>query len=282
MNSYSIEKILVPVDLSETSLNALNTAISIAMEHHATILILHISEVAFNAKNNELHQIFIAQRDEDVFTALALSVQHSYGLRPLLIKKRGAVVETIISTAMFEKIDLIVMGAHGASGMREGFIGSNTYRVIKYSSCPVLIMPSKWQIKSFKKILFPIRPVSGALLPYHIVCQFLSPDSTLEVLGVSHLRIDKDLRILKKITGEIKDQLDKNETRVKMFWGGGLSIPGDILQFANTHNPDLVILTSILDTISKVNFIGPYTQQIINGSATPLLCIKKPGVPAFA
>lgn len=47
MNSYAIEKILVPVDLSDTSLNALRSAVSISKQYGASIQVLNVTEKAF-------------------------------------------------------------------------------------------------------------------------------------------------------------------------------------------------------------------------------------------
>lgn len=282
MNVYSIKKILVPIDLSESSLNALHTAVHIAKRHKAALLVLHVTETQFWSQDDGLHDIFSMHKNEDVLTALTGSIYHTHEIKPRLIQKKGHLVETIISAATTEQADLIVLGTHGASGYREGFVGSNTYNVIKYSACPVLTIPPKRKFNSFKKVLFPIRPVAGALMPYDVACHFLSPNSTLDVLGVSYLRMERELGVLDKIAEEIKDKLDTDKTKVKMFWGTGISISEDILQFSQLNNPDLIILTSILDAVSKLNFIGPYSQKLINSSTVPLLSVKKLGVPAFA
>jgi nucleotide-binding universal stress UspA family protein len=50
------------------------------------------------------------------------------------------------------KADLIVMGSHGADGLQEIFIGSNTERVVRTSDVPVLVI--KGDIKEFKPKTF--------------------------------------------------------------------------------------------------------------------------------
>ena len=122
----------------------------------------------------------------------------------------------------------------------------------------------------------------GALSPYHVVGQFLSPNSSLDVLGVSYRKTERELGVLDKIAEEINDQLTGDKIKVKMHWGTGVSVSDDILQFAQSSNPDLIILTSILDAISMINFIGPYAQKLINCSPIPLLSIKKIGVSMLA
>ena len=59
--------------------------------------------------------------------------------------------QAIIKTASDNDVDLIIMGTHGASGVREFFIGSTAQQVIKISSCPVLTVPSNQKVVNFKK-----------------------------------------------------------------------------------------------------------------------------------
>jgi nucleotide-binding universal stress UspA family protein len=280
MNAYVIQRILVAVDLSETSLNALETAVSIAKAHLATLCILHVNEPVIGNENN--HTFGLSQANTDVLTALTDAIRYVGELKPRLLQKSGHVVESIIQAALDEQCDLVIMGTHGASGLREGFIGSNTYNVIKYATCPVLTIPPVQKFVSFKKVLFPIRPVKGALIRYDVACNFLSANSTLQVLGLSYLRMERDTGLLDKIVEDIRDNLKVGRVEVNTSWGRGSSVSDDIIQFINLHTPDLIVLTSILDVITKPNFVGPHTQRLIHASRVPVLNIKRITNPAFA
>ena len=52
-----------------------------------------------------------------------------------------------------EKIDLIVMGTKGASGLDRILFGSNAAKTIDHATCPVLSIPQGKRFKPFKKIL---------------------------------------------------------------------------------------------------------------------------------
>src|SRR5262249_35661417 len=147
---------------------------------------------------------------------------------------------------------------------------------------PVLTIPPTRKFISFKKILFPIRPVSSALLSYDIISRFLSPDSTLEILGVTNLKAERQPGLLSKIVEGIRDKLVADNINVKTSWGNGNSVPDDIVQSIQSGNPELIVLTASIDAVSKPNFIGPYSQRLINSSMVPLLSVKKIGIPALA
>ncbi len=101
----------------------------------------------------------------------------------------------------------------------------------------------------------------------------------MDVLGLSYGKIEPEKNILEKVIEEIKELLQNDNAKAKSVWGAGLSVAEDVLQYMQATHPDLVIITSVLDVITKPGFIGPHTQKIINGSKVPLLSIKKTDAP---
>lgn len=283
MNEFAIRKILVPIDLSQTSLNALDTAAAIARKHNATLQLLNVIEPGFESFANENNgHLSTLTNSADVLTALSATIQQHNELKSKIIQLEGNVTDTIIKHSFLHRCDLIVMGTHGASGYRNGFIGSNTYSVTKHSPCPVLTVPPIKQYHSFQKIIFPVRPVTGALLRYDIASHFLSPSSVIDVLGLWYGKLERETNLLEKVIDEIQKQLETDKIKAKPVWGLGQSIAEDVLHYAQQTNPDLVIITSVLDVITKPGFLGPHTQKILNCSKSPVLCLKKIGVPVLS
>ncbi|MEZ4905923.1 MAG: universal stress protein [Spirosomataceae bacterium] len=98
---------------------------------------------------------------------------------------QGRYVRAVVEEANNHKIDLIVMGTHGVSGLREFFIGSNAYAVIKLAECPVLTIPPHKKWEGFKKILFPVRPVASALSKYEYARKIIQKSNAeLIVMGL--------------------------------------------------------------------------------------------------
>lgn len=282
MNSFTIQKILVPLDLSQTSLNALDTAVAMAKKHNATLLLLNVIEPVLHPTDETNLHVDELTNSVDVLTALAGTIQQESCIKTKIIQSEGNVTETIIKNSLLHRSDLIVMGTHGASGFRSGFIGSNTYGVTKHSSCPVLIVPPNRKYLSFKKVVFPVRPITGALLRYDVACHFLSSSSCMDVLGLSYGTMERQTSLLEKVIEEIKEPLETDKVKTRPVWGMGLSIAEDVLVYVQQMNPDLVIVTSVLDVVTKPDFLGPHTQKILNCSKAPILCIKKVGVPVLS
>lgn len=202
MSVYSIRNILVPVDFSDTSMNAIDTAVALAKRHKAVLHLFYVAErtlVGSEARTS----LYSSSVNADVLSAIASAIRHKHELQPAVIKAAGNVTECIAKAAAQLPADLIVMGTHGASGVREGFVGINTYNTLKYAICPVLTVPPGRKITVFKKVLFPIRPVSGAQTAFPGVDCFIAPNATVDIVGVSN-RSDMEESWLVKLVDDVR------------------------------------------------------------------------------
>jgi hypothetical protein len=67
----------------------------------------------------------------------------------------GGATPTIRDFIKAQKVDLIVMGTHGASGLKEFFVGSNTEKIVRTSDVPVISIKGSVKYSSIKNIVFP-------------------------------------------------------------------------------------------------------------------------------
>lgn len=276
MNQYHCRNILVPVDLSEASLNALDAAASLAQRTQAQLIILNVEDDSLDFLKEEMPVLHsVSDHSIDVVSALANAIQHKTDYKPEVIRVKGAVAAMILQKAMEHQADLIVMGSHGASGYRDGFMGTNAYTVMKYAPCPVLTVPpqKKWNV--FRRVLYPVRPVTGALSRYDVVKSLLTPQSQLCILGLSYQRAERDVSVLENLTMEISARVKEDRIITRTAWSAGGSIAEDVLSHSVQDHADLIVLSSSLDVTNKPNFIGPNVQKVINNSRVPVLHVRK-------
>jgi nucleotide-binding universal stress UspA family protein len=138
--------ILVPFDLSNQSIRAFKTAMDIAKKYNSKITILTCLE------GDAWHHKFYDSRadDELIKKQKKVTLSHIAKLEALTNKadittksqilKSTSVVKDITTYAKSRKIDLIVMGSHGRTGMDKLILGSVAYGVTQKASCPVLII----------------------------------------------------------------------------------------------------------------------------------------------
>lgn len=178
MLNSNLHTILVPIDYSNISINALDTAIAMAKRQQAQLTLLHVVSINRVMVPTGSAMLDVALGDhiasnQHSLDTLAQNVQDEHSIECKALVVLGAVCPSIVNEAAKLQADLIVMGTHGASGLWEFFIGSNAYAVLKHAPCPVLTVPPYRKWESFKKILFPIRPVADAISKYDLARQVI-------------------------------------------------------------------------------------------------------------
>jgi nucleotide-binding universal stress UspA family protein len=141
-----LQRILVPIDFSEHSKNALKYAIPFAQQFHASLDLLYVVEPTIYPADFSFGQIGFPNVEEE------LRVRGNNELEHLITKeilgKVGArkVVRTgkpfyeINEYAREEDMDLIIIATHGHSGMEHILFGSTAEKVVRKAPCPVLIV----------------------------------------------------------------------------------------------------------------------------------------------
>jgi nucleotide-binding universal stress UspA family protein len=142
-------KVLVPVDGSAHSMEALNVAADFANAMKAEVFVI---SVAPSILGMEDHEISPARRDRHMELA-EKRAEDAVALACDALKKSGAVSrcakaistsisvpDAIIDFAETEGIDLIVIGSRGLSTSSRFKIGSIATQVVKYSPCSVYLV----------------------------------------------------------------------------------------------------------------------------------------------
>jgi nucleotide-binding universal stress UspA family protein len=159
-NSFS--PILVPVDFSPYSMRALERAAELAERVDASLIALHViaSEVGLQALSKRLGKRTVEPADtadaspepseqeietvidhhrEQAYEALQAFLPPPLANRPLELRVVfGRPFERIVETAVKEKVELIVMGTHGRTGLSRLALGSVAERVARLAPCSVL------------------------------------------------------------------------------------------------------------------------------------------------
>ncbi|MEL7569586.1 MAG: universal stress protein [Eubacteriaceae bacterium] len=156
-------KMLVPVDGSSASINAVKKAIEITKKVDFSIKLLSVvsyENVGKSLRNQQLwSQVdgsIIGEGNlklEDEVMNMKIKMQQrlldaivdDIYFGDLIVEKQvvvGDIYEKILNIAKDENFDLIVMGNRGFSKIKRFFVGSVTQKVISEASCPVLVIHS--------------------------------------------------------------------------------------------------------------------------------------------
>ncbi|UII31335.1 universal stress protein [Fulvivirga ulvae] len=152
------KKILVPMDFSRCSKNALKYAIHIGKRMPADLLLMHAFSVPVT--HGEMGAISIVNTlvsgiEEDIqedFSKLVHDVPELSEVKYETVIKHGSVVDAFIAESRRFHPDMVVMGTKGAHGIDEIILGTNAFAVTKNSAVPVLIIPENAGYRPLKKI----------------------------------------------------------------------------------------------------------------------------------
>jgi nucleotide-binding universal stress UspA family protein len=157
-----MKKILVPCDFSDTALQAYDFAMNLAARANAEVLVLKVFdlpflyETTFGATPQYFDTGILKDIEADaVITFEKMKARHLRKEMVSFTTLRGAVTFTINQFAEENKVDLIVMGTQGATGLKEYWIGSNTEKVVRYAKVPVLAIRKSFDVAGIKNIVFP-------------------------------------------------------------------------------------------------------------------------------
>jgi len=147
--SLLYKKVLVAIDFSESSLQAVMKAKKMADSFNAEVEIIHIVEVpTYPILEDIVVMGMPGVWDEEVVQSLiaASNVKLSQMAKEYGIYRfhtvAGIAAMDIVEYAKQKKHDLIIMGSHGLSGLQK-LIGSTTHSVINNADCDVLAVKAK-------------------------------------------------------------------------------------------------------------------------------------------
>lgn len=159
--SITYQHILVPLDGSERAASALDHAESIAKLSNAHLVLLQVipstamlvSETAIATPGMGMPTIdpfLSATQFDSVEDALVKDATNTLNQAAKPLQDQGINVETVILSglpadsivtyAIEQKIDLIVMSTHGRTGLSRLLFGSVAESVLRHATCPIMLV----------------------------------------------------------------------------------------------------------------------------------------------
>lgn len=146
---FKIKNILLPTDLSSTSLSAADYAVELASQYNAKIHLLHVLEKtppilairSLDLSQEKILKSFEEEGRKSLENAVKKIQKNRIGevnIEPVL--KKGIDYEEIVKYSKEHKIDVIVIATHGRTGILRTLLGSVAEKIIRYAKCPVLVI----------------------------------------------------------------------------------------------------------------------------------------------
>jgi nucleotide-binding universal stress UspA family protein len=272
--------ILVPTDFSALSKIAFKYAIKIANEVNGTVTLLHSVSSVEPVTNAMRHRVKPVENEvmadahdqlQKLIRSMARSIQFSQAIRSSVIKSSDTFPNVVNKEAKKHRIGLIVMGTHGASGIRKVVVGSNTNGVIGSSKVPVLAIPEHAEFKGFRNIIY-----ASDLKNFSKELATISPyvkkfDSTLHVVHV--VKSGKDVPEIEEKVEGLAAKAGHKDAVVMIFADG--SIDEGIEQYIGLAKADLLAMFTHRLTFYEKLMDSSVTRRMAFHSRVPLLAFRQ-------
>lgn len=275
-----MKRILVPTDFSPFALDASKTAAEIARRNNAEIVFLHVVTLPsyesgilpYQDAQNIAENLFILKLVKKNFAELFAS-DFLQGIKLVEAVSYSAVFDSITENTEKHGIDLIVMGTHGTSGyINDYFIGSNTDKVIRKSTIPVIAVKS-FSGAQFNRILFA-GDFSDSLEKNFVPIKNFADSYDAELM-LLHVVTKGDFYYTAPLMKRIDDFAKKNHlSKYSCHVFNAESVQEGINEFAQLNNANLIAtITSGRRGLSRL-LNGSVTEDVVNKVDLPVLTIK--------
>jgi len=273
-----MKKILVPTDFSQQAEYALKVAAQLAKKHNSEIHMLHMVELP-------MHQIIATSNFSELPEAIffmkiahqkfeeATDKDYLDGLDIFENIKFNETADGVKSYCEENDIDLIVMGSHGTSGIKEMFIGSNTEKVVRTSKVPVLVIKNDYEEFKVNDFVFASDFKNDGKDTYKQAVNLAKAwGSKLHLLLVNTAGSFITTQEAEKVMNEfIKDTHFKKRT-FNVY--NDVTIEKGILNFSKNIDADLIgISTHGRQGIAHF-FNGSISEDLVNHAKRPVITFK--------
>jgi nucleotide-binding universal stress UspA family protein len=274
---HTMKTILVPTDFSENARHALSYAVEIARRKKAEILLLHTYQVPYDF---EIQLPGIIEEMEKK-SAIELSAEkariestlQASGTGVRTFSTMGDVVEATLELAEAEKVDMIVMGTQGASGLKRVFIGSNTASLINKATCPVLAVPASTPIASIDKIAYSTDYRQEDIGTIEKVVSLAAMfDATVSILHVNESdSFTEDLRF-RGYRDLIKEKIPYSKLSFHKLLAD--SVYEGVENFIKTEHPSILVTATYRRSLLSSILEPSVTKRMAYYTEVPLLAVN--------
>ncbi len=268
--------ILVGIDFSDCSINALEHAITIARKAKAGIAMVWINHLDYS---KEIFSVEPQDLEKEVITRFeALIKKYQYHLLDEKIEyyiRKGKVYKEMCKVANEIEAFLIIIGTHGSSGFEEFWIGSNANRLVSGSSRPIITIRGGIDVGTdLKKIVLPLDstkitrqklPMTALLAKYF--------NSEVYILGIFTTTSDDIRYRVRNYVSQAEEYFAENGIKYKSTTIEADNITEATVKYAKEIGANLISIMTEQETTAANLLHGPYASQMVNHSPIPVLSI---------
>jgi len=275
-----MKNIIVGVDFSETSLNALEHAMSLALRLRAKLTLLFV--VSPDAKlmeeideNKKSSIVDIADKKMQELVVQCQRVLPKYNVKYKI--RIGKVSQEMNAEAKEQGDALIVVGTHGCSGFEEFFIGSSAFRIINQSDFPVISIRAGMNMyRDLLSILVVIDDTRETLQKLKIAAPLAKVfNAKVEIMGLYPPLFKNIKETVEAYVHRAEVYLTERDVRFTSTFVESAEKVKVVLDFAKKKEVNLLIVMKEVELNGENVFVlAPFSERIVNRSPYPVLTVN--------
>jgi nucleotide-binding universal stress UspA family protein len=274
-----MKRILVPIDFSEQAACAVRTAANIARKSGAEVFLLHMLDLPANDTDLSAHgdasspakAFYLQQIHEKIKKIIESELLE--GVKVSEEVRFHKTFSGIINYSKELETDLIVMGSHGATGLKEMFIGSNTEKVVRNSDIPVLVVKSGYGDFEMNKFVFASNFKEDIKPSFERLLKFISKfDAELHLLFVNTIHNFETTKETNERMKKFVKEFDMPKYSMTIY--NDRSIEKGIINFSNEIGVDIIALNTHQRKGLSSMFNDSISQDLVNHALKPVVTFK--------
>lgn len=271
-----MKNILIPIDFTKVSFNAIKYALKAFKSAHITLLnvtppSLNTTEIKYSLLNRVRTEENILLDEVRRLIKLELDLDEIPKNFTIEIKK-GEVIKQIEKYTVEYDIDTIIMGTRDKYDLYDKIIGTTSLAVIKKLKVPVYLIPKNIEYRPFKRVI--------VASDHHILSSSLGKKikkwnaSYNAYIRFFHIK-DSENDFIKETDRLIQDLFDDSDPTFifDLQQKEGTNIGPMIINEAKEFKADLIISMPEKQNFINALFIKSVTKELIQNSTIPLLFI---------
>ena len=269
-----MKNLIVPIDFSKESLNGLDLALLFTKKQHTNIQMVYVQKKSsdYNSPGyfNE-EKVYAEKKFKEILARYESKLKNDSKLRYII--KAGSIYKEVVNQVESYSEAMVVASTHGGSGFEEFFIGSNAYKIISATNRPVLTIRKNKCPNEIRKIVLPIDITvdSRQKVPFTTDLASLF-GAEIHIITVSSSKSKKLKQRLDAYSHQVEKFISSKHVPFKRKSLNGENIIDLIVIYTDSIDADLISIMK--EQPKSLNFLGNFTQQILNRATTPVLTIS--------
>jgi nucleotide-binding universal stress UspA family protein len=263
-----MKNILVPVDFSDNSKNALEYAMILARGLDRKITLLHTTQPKPSG-------IAVQDPGAKLQVWCRAITQAEPGFECSLICTKGKLTDEIDRLVRTNIAELVVMGTTGAAGLKKTFAGSTTFSVIEGVNCPVVAVPESYVFDSISRITFATDYHDSDVPSLRFLTRLAGKmDAYIDVVHVANE--DRKLRHEEDLLEYFKEQVQKSIQYERMSFHllEGDDVVKELKDFMTEQKSDLLALSAEERFLKGALFNQGITKEMVCTLNVPLFTFR--------